>query len=218
MYPSVADVVRMRLVARAVFRVAGFVAMLFSIAPWSSWLIEGISDGDLFWFSYYSGRIIAGFVAIVLGLAMLLAARPLARLLIPMRAEIDCPACRYILVGMSGDRCPECGLRLPEGFAGMGDEVSTDRERRRVIERGSHAGLFRWGGVVGIACGVAGGALGSLFGLYMLFMEYESGIGLIVLSAIAGTAVAGLGVGSVLYSDRIRSAARRLKEAEGAGA
>ena len=218
MYPSVADVVRMRLLARGLFRVAGFVAMLFSISPWSSWLIEGISDGDLFWFSYYAGRIVGGAVAVVVGVTMMFGARPLARLLIPMRQEIDCPACRYILVGMSGDRCPECGLRLPVGFAGMGDEVSTDRERQRVIERGSHAGLFRWGGLLGIACGVVGGALGSLFGLYMMFIEDSTGIGMIVLSVVAGGAVTGCGVGSVLYSDRIRRAARRLSEAEGAGA
>jgi hypothetical protein len=118
MIPRPSEVIRVRFWAAAITRVLGLGFLLLALILYASWWIEGISDGDLLNFSYYSGRIIIGTMMLGMGLAGLLMANPLARLVVrlPPR-DPQCPSCGYTIVRSSSERCPECGLDLDREFS-----------------------------------------------------------------------------------------------------
>ncbi len=78
-----------------------------------SWLIEGISDRDLFEMSYYSGRIALILVLPLFSIAFVVFARPLSKWIVPMH-EPRCPRCDHLLSHLVTPRCSECGLKLPD--------------------------------------------------------------------------------------------------------
>lgn len=212
MYPTVEDVIRFRLIARALLRMIGIVVALFCFWPFSSWIMEGVRARDLLWLSYYAPRIILGLTAIVLGAAFFFGARPIARVLIPMRYENECPACRYPLAGSRAERCPECGLRLPPGFASETDAESIDAARRKTMERAANAPFFSILGTVLIITGAAGLFLGSSWGVMVSnYRDYSYSVMLFTL--VVGSGIIAIGALMIARAGQFQRARQRLKEA-----
>jgi hypothetical protein len=113
MVPSPREVIVQRHLFAAFIRLAAIVPAVIGGVAWASWIIEGVMDWDFFWFDYYSLRIVSGLVLIPLAIALIIFARPLARLLIPIPVEGACPRCQFSTRGLVTPRCPECGLDLP---------------------------------------------------------------------------------------------------------
>ncbi len=111
-----AFVVFTRIVAVFLFRTMGLfigtVALLWSV---TSWLFEGIRDGDFMDMYYYGPRLLTGASVVLMSFATILFARRLARVFVRMSAS-TCPGCSYNLENFRADRCPECGLYLGPDF------------------------------------------------------------------------------------------------------
>ncbi len=108
--PSLEQVQRWRYLATAWLRAVGVGALFFSPWPFLAWFSEGVLDGDLFYIGYYWFRISMGCVLFTSGVFLLVAAAPLARVLLPV-PRWCCPRCQYPVASASA-ACPECGLRL----------------------------------------------------------------------------------------------------------
>lgn len=92
------------------------VSLLFALwlpVPLISWIVEGITDGDLLELGYYSGRIASILVLLVLTTICVLFARPLSKWIVPI-LEPRCPRCDHLLKHLVTPRCSECGLKLPD--------------------------------------------------------------------------------------------------------
>jgi hypothetical protein len=118
MIPSVADVIRLRWVVTACVRLVSVVLGLLALVPTISWLDEGLSDGDLLEFYYYSDRITLAFVLGLAGFIGLVFAGPLVRLVMPIPTRMRCLKCGYALTGTKERRCPECGLDVSSMLLG----------------------------------------------------------------------------------------------------
>lgn len=113
MIPSVREVIVQRHLLRGLIRLISLPCFFLALWPWSSWLMEGLRDGDLFDFGYYWGRIVRGAWLSGSGAALLVFNRWLVLWMIPMPRAGECPACGFSARGLSVPRCPECGLDLP---------------------------------------------------------------------------------------------------------
>lgn len=131
MIPNPAEVVRRRWTVVAVVRLLAALMCLWGVVPLALWLVEGISDGDLWEVSYYGGQIALSAMLLLPGLVGVLASGLIARLVVPARTRVDCPRCRYALEGLTEARCPECGLPLPREF--MGEERAPAAPEPRAV-------------------------------------------------------------------------------------
>ncbi len=113
MIPGVRDIIVQRHFLRGLIRLLSLPCFILALWPWSSWLLEGLSDGDLFDFSYYWSRIMKGAWLAGTGLVLLVFNRWLVLWMIPLPRSGECPACGFPARGLSKPRCPECGLDLP---------------------------------------------------------------------------------------------------------
>lgn len=111
------EVVRRRLLAALILRIIGLVCAVAWVAPVSSWLFEGLHDGDLLNLYYYANRLISAAVLMLVAATGFLFAPRIARRLVPVAARPLCPACGFDLEGLAAPRCPECGLAFVVGHA-----------------------------------------------------------------------------------------------------
>lgn len=118
MIPNASEIERRRLTVRSVLRLAGLFFIFLTLIPISSWLAEGIADGDLFELSYYADRIAIAVLFVILAATLLLGERLLVRFLVPIQRNARCPACRYRIEGVETPICTECGLQLTDEFLG----------------------------------------------------------------------------------------------------
>jgi hypothetical protein len=119
MVPDTKTLLAFRALSVGLIRLASLLFIPAGLVPLASWLMEGLRDDDLFWWSYYYERIVTGGLFILGGVLCFALARPLSRLAVPIRPPRwppRCPACRYRLVTLARPICPECGLPLPEEF------------------------------------------------------------------------------------------------------
>ncbi|MEQ8843379.1 MAG: hypothetical protein RIB58_00885 [Phycisphaerales bacterium] len=115
------DLVRLRIIFIALVRLGGLLMATSSMIPFGSWLAEGISDGDLWWFSYYWPRIGVGALLIVLGGSMLLFGGVLGRALVRGRVgSVVCPMCKFELTMLDRGRCTECGYEVNPALPELG--------------------------------------------------------------------------------------------------
>jgi hypothetical protein len=117
MVPSVADIIRYRYVTRLVLRLVGLILLLFSLVSLIAWLVEGIIGEffiDYYFIEYYftSARSCSGVLMFVVGIGLILLAKPLAKAFNPLPRN-ECPQCGYHLRDLTRPVCPECGLQMP---------------------------------------------------------------------------------------------------------
>jgi hypothetical protein len=116
MIPSPSEILRRRVTAATVLRIAAVGVGMLTLFPLGIWLAEGIADGDLLHLRYYTPNFVGAGV-IATSSAALWALAPLAaRLAIPVPRVHTCPGCRYRLQGLHAPQCPECGLPLTPEF------------------------------------------------------------------------------------------------------
>lgn len=131
MVPSIEQVAASRQMFAAIVRLTGVILALIAIYQWC-YEIEYTLNA-LFMYPAPSGTPAgqtpsvalqvwnamswSSLVLFVPGLIMVLLARRIARILIPLSTQCRCPACEYPLDGISRPECPECGLELTRAFA-----------------------------------------------------------------------------------------------------
>jgi hypothetical protein len=170
MIPNAAEVARRRWTVTTCLRMAAFGPLILSTLPLGSWLTEGVSDGDLFDLTWYAGRIALGIVLVLMAAGFFLLAGRLARLLVPIRRHVECPACRHRIDGVTEPRCTECGLRLtPEFLTGQAPlpEPRMARMRRVVARRETVAAVFR-------VCGVLAAPIALLYLVALPWYLYQA--------------------------------------------
>ncbi len=107
------DLLRLRLAFVALTRLAGLVMAASCLIPITSWLAEGLSDGDLWWLGYYWPRIATGAFLLFGGGLLLALGGVLARLLVRSRpGVVACPMCRFELTTLDRGKCTECGYEV----------------------------------------------------------------------------------------------------------
>lgn len=117
MVPDLNTLLRWRVLVRAALRLVGLFSLPFGAVFIVGWLIEGISDNDLWSWRYYFQRVMTGGLLLLWGVAGLVFAGPITRLILPLpRWPVRCPYCRHELVTLREARCTECGNSLSEDF------------------------------------------------------------------------------------------------------
>lgn len=107
------DLLRLRLIFVALTRLAGLVMAATFVIPMSSWLAEGLADGDLWWLGYYWPRIATGLFLLLGGGLLLALGGVLGRLLVRTRpGVVACPMCRFELTTLDRGKCTECGYEV----------------------------------------------------------------------------------------------------------
>lgn len=118
MIPNASEITRRRLTAGTVIRLA-------SIAVWVAGLLPlGVTTFVVITFPKPNGSVPEEAVAWGLitlfaaggGFTLWRGASRLTRVMIPMRRKIHCPACDYVIEGLTEPLCPECGLALTTEF------------------------------------------------------------------------------------------------------
>lgn len=115
MVPDLETTLKWRAIARALLRLFGLLCLPAGGFFLAAWLIEGISDRDLWSFRYYYWRIISSVLFLSWGFLGLALGGVVARILLPLpkhRWPPKCPYCKYELVTLREARCPECGRAL----------------------------------------------------------------------------------------------------------
>ena len=202
MVPTHAEVVRQRHFLAAILRALGIVMIVLSTLPFGSWLLEGISDGDLLDMSYYFFQVFMGVALIIVGSAITLRAGSFSRILLPLIKTSRCPNCRYSLDDLADPVCPECGLSLSAEFF----NVDPPAPRQAPSPQ---ADAVRWRYRISALIRV----FALLFGIYqtwnvawwvIYFFEFQADTTwLYVTSAIQVLLSIGIGVLLFLHSDRI---------------
>lgn len=115
------EVVRLRVLFVAIIGLLGMVMAASSVLPVGWWLIEGITDGDLWWLDYYWPRLaLAGYMLIVGG-GMVLFGGLLGRMLVRSRVgPVACPMCGFELTSLDHGRCTECGYEVNPALPELG--------------------------------------------------------------------------------------------------
>lgn len=95
-----------------VLRMMSLLFLFASALPLLSWMLEGMSDADLWDLDYYLGRITISVAALAIAAVCRFFDRPLSRWIVPIPSP-ECPSCGYSLEHLRHPRCPECGISLP---------------------------------------------------------------------------------------------------------
>ncbi|MFG0305085.1 MAG: hypothetical protein ACF8Q5_02585 [Phycisphaerales bacterium JB040] len=149
MIPNASEMLRRRLTARTLIRLACVALLLIAIVPFVSWLMEGIRDDDFFNLYYYTDRIVLTGVFVVLPVVVWLLQGILVRWLVPMPRGVRCPGCGQDTTGLVEQRCPECALPLTAEFLDPArpPEVHLDGPALALKRRETAAIVFR---IIGI--------------------------------------------------------------------
>jgi hypothetical protein len=167
MVPSAEDVIRQRAFMQPWILLLGGLMVLMCVPFFGSWVIEGMRDGDIFDFGYYSFQIAAGTMSLIAGSIAIGFASLIVRFTLPMpRGPLRCPSCSYDLVQLVQPICPECGLALTEHIVALSRLASaTHKPRRRRTWMTPILRSICFFGIVWFSLVAAVGAFASLIAL-----------------------------------------------------
>lgn len=118
-HPTGAEIMRWRMVLVLVARVGAILLAMLAFWPFLSWIIEGVTDGDLLELGYYADRIILGLFLGAAAIVGFFTPRLLARWLVPIPRRPVCPGCGFDLSGLRGRLCAECGMDVMAAGPGL---------------------------------------------------------------------------------------------------
>jgi len=173
MIPDPGEILRRRVTATTVVRIAALIPVMASVTIVAVWAGTAISS------RMYMGEHIgyAAACAIFLAFAVLLwTLAPFnARRSVRMPKSVVCPACNYKIRGLIEARCPECGLPLTAEFiAKPGEKTPPPRDPDRTTMRQFATGIVRVLGVIGLVATVPGFIISGIETIRYMGSSYQN--------------------------------------------